>query len=76
MSLNKKILSNFLDKGGVINEDLYNTRYQDIRKICLKVPSAIKIINDSNYLAIVVTNQPSIAKGFVREKKVQDDLDI
>ena len=74
LSLNKKIPAVFLDKDGVINEDLYNTRYQDIRKICSKVPSAIKIINDSNYLAIVVTNQPSIAKGFVREKKVQDDF--
>lgn len=74
LSFKKKIPAVFLDKDGVINEDLYNTKYQDIRRIYSKVPAAIKKINDSNYLAIVVTNQPSIAKGFVREKKVQNDF--
>ena len=31
---------------------------------------AIKKINEMNYLCIIITNQPAIAKGFVTEKFV------
>lgn len=64
----------FLDKDGVINRDLNNTKYQNIKNIFPDVEKAIKIINNNNYLAVVVTNQPAIAKGFVKEKKVLNDF--
>jgi D,D-heptose 1,7-bisphosphate phosphatase len=73
-SFNKKMPAVFLDKDGIINKDLFNTKYQDIRNIYSKVPEAIRKINNRNYLAIVVTNQPAIAKGFVKEKKVENDF--
>ena len=74
LSFSKKIPAVFLDKDGIINKDLYNTKYQSIEKIYSKVPEAIRKINKNNYLAIVVTNQPAIAKGFVKEKKVENDF--
>jgi mannose-1-phosphate guanylyltransferase/phosphomannomutase len=73
-SLNKKMPAIFLDKDGIINKDLYNTKYQDIKDIYSRVPEAIKKINNNHYLVIIVTNQPAIAKGFVSEKKVQKDF--
>ena len=64
----------FLDKDGVINNDDYKGGYQDIKKIYPNIHKAVKKINDNNYLVIMVTNQPAIAKGFVKEKKVQNDF--
>lgn len=55
----------FLDRDGTINE--YVGFLRNIEKFVLKndVASAIKKINWSQYLAIVVTNQPVIARGEV-----------
>gem|GEM_PF-5186942 len=32
----------------------------------------MKLINGSEYLALVVTNQPMIAKGFLKETELDD----
>lgn len=55
----------FLDRDGTINE--YVGFLRDIREFRLLpgVSEAIKAINASGYLAIVVTNQPVIARGEV-----------
>ncbi len=61
----------FLDRDGVLVE------YQDLithHKELLLLPGvtdAIKVINKSEYLAIVVTNQPSIAKGMCTEANIE-----
>lgn len=64
----KKNLSNkqkaiFLDRDGTINK--YNgfiNKVEDFN-LCDNVSSTIKKINSSEYLAIVITNQPVIARG-------------
>jgi len=55
----------FLDRDGVINEDVDNLRDIDSFVLLDGVAEAIKQINSSEYLCIVVTNQPALAKGFL-----------
>lgn len=54
----------FLDRDGVINEQIDNIINPDQFKMIIGVPETIKKINGSEYLAIIATNQPIIAKGF------------
>lgn len=62
-NLSKKQKCIFLDRDGVINE--YRGLITKKDDICLinGVSSAIKKINDSDFLCIVITNQPIIARG-------------
>ncbi len=73
----KKNLSNkqkaiFLDRDGTINK--YVGFLTDIKEFELlpNVIEAIKKINSSEYLAIVVTNQPVIARGEVTYDELQE----
>ena len=64
-NLSHKQKAIFLDRDGTINEHVGFLR--EVEKFTLKpdVAKAIRKINDSGYLAIVVTNQPVIARGEV-----------
>lgn len=61
----------FLDRDGVINAMVYNTEFGLVdspanpREFNLLpgVPEAIRLINDLGFLAVVISNQPGIAKG-------------
>lgn len=55
----------FLDRDGVICKDMDTKPFAKDFELFDGVSEAIKIINKSDYLAVVVTNQPMIAKGFV-----------
>lgn len=55
----------FLDRDGTINKYVGFLRDVDEFKLLPGVAEAIKTINNSGYLAIVVTNQPVIARGEV-----------
>lgn len=55
----------FLDRDGVINKDVNNLSNIDDFELLDNVSEAIKKINKSEYLSILVTNQPVIAKGFL-----------
>jgi len=70
-NLENKRKAVFLDRDGVICEEvdqLYKLEDLSLYKFSGK---AIKKINEMGYLAIIITNQPMIAKGFMTE----DDLD-
>ena len=73
-NINKKIPAVFLDKDGVLNKQVDSKHYQNIKKIYPNIVKAIKIINAKSYLVVVVTNQPAIAKGIVKETKVLEDF--
>lgn len=64
----------FLDRDGVINEEagLFNNPQK--LKIFEFAPEAVKKINQSEYKAIVVTNQPSIAKGMATVEEAETIL--
>ena len=55
----------FLDRDGTINKYVGFLRDIDDFELLPGVSDAIKKINDSGYLAIVVTNQPVVARGEV-----------
>ena len=55
----------FLDRDGVINKYVGFLRNIDEFELLSGVAEAIKKINESGYLCIVVTNQPVIARGDV-----------
>lgn len=64
-NLSKKQKAIFLDRDGTINKYVGFLRKIDEFELIDRVSEAIKIINNSGYLAIVVTNQPVIARGEV-----------
>ncbi len=77
-NLSKKQKAIFLDRDGTINE--YIGFLRDIKQFKLidGVSEAIKKINSSGYLAIVVTNQPVIARGevtFDELKKIHNKME-
>ena len=64
-NLSNKQKAIFLDRDGTINTYVGFLRDIDQFELLPNVSKAIKKINDSGYLAIVVTNQPVIARGEV-----------
>lgn len=62
----------FLDRDGTINEFVGFLRSIDEFKLIDGVVDAIKKINASGYLAIVVTNQPVIARGEVTVEELNN----
>jgi len=64
-SLSNKQKAIFLDRDGTINKYVGFLRDIDQFELTDSAAEAIKAINDSEYLAIVVTNQPVIARGEV-----------
>ena len=61
----------FLDRDGTINKYVGFLRNIDDFELIPGVSEAIKKINASGYLAIVVTNQPVIARGEVTVSELQ-----
>ena len=53
----------FLDRDGTINRYVGFLRSADVFELLPDVAEAIKAINKSGYLTIVMTNQPVIARG-------------
>ena len=64
-NLKNKQKAIFLDRDGTINEYVGFLRNIDDFRLIDGVSEAVKLINQSGYLAIVVTNQPVIARGEV-----------
>ena len=64
-NLSKKQKAIFLDRDGTINKSNGFITSPDQFELIDGVCEAIKMINSSGYLAIVITNQPVIARGEV-----------
>lgn len=71
-NLHNKQKAVFLDRDGVINKYVGFLRDIDEFELIEGVTEAIKKINESGYLAIVVTNQPVIARGEVTYDELQE----
>ncbi|MDO4978956.1 MAG: HAD-IIIA family hydrolase [Candidatus Saccharibacteria bacterium] len=69
-NLARKQRAIFIDRDGTINEHIGFVRSADDIKILPGVAEAIKKINESGRLAIVITNQPVIARGEVTEEEL------
>lgn len=70
-NLSNKQKAIFLDRDGTINKYVGFLRDLDQFELIDGVAEAIRRINSSGYLCIVVTNQPVIARGEVSEAELQ-----
>lgn len=57
----------FLDRDGVLNREVDHLRSADDLELLPGVAEALGKLNKSDFLALVVTNQPGLAKGFFTE---------
>ena len=71
-NLSNKQKAIFLDRDGTINKYVGFLRKIDEMELLPGVPEAIKEINKSGYLALVVTNQPVIARGEVSFSELEN----
>ena len=71
-NLKQKQKAVFLDRDGTINRYVGFLRDIDDFQLLPGVAEAVKRINASGYLAIVVTNQPVIARGEVTVSQLQE----
>jgi mannose-1-phosphate guanylyltransferase/phosphomannomutase len=60
----------FIDRDGVLIEESGDAVTAEAVVLLPGVTVALKALNKSDYLGVVVTNQPGIAKGFVTEAQV------
>ena len=72
-NINKKLPAIFLDRDGVINKEYSNKHYQNPMEIFKGAISAVKKINESGFLSVIVTNQPAIAKGIISLDRLKTD---
>ena len=72
LNLKNPIGAVFLDRDGVLNYPVEPLRSSDQLHLYPGVGSAITQINRSDRLAVVVTNQPLIAKGFATESHIEE----
>jgi len=61
----------FLDRDGVLNIEKGEGAPPDALELLPGAAEAVRAINKSGYLAIAVTNQPGIAKGFLSFEDVE-----
>lgn len=71
-NLKNKQKAIFLDRDGTINKYVGFLRNIDEFELLPGVEEAIKKINESGYLAIIVTNQPVIARGEVTVEELNE----
>lgn len=70
-NLQNKQKAVFLDRDGTLNKYVGFLRHIDEFELIDGVAEAVKKINNSGYLAIVVTNQPVIARGEVTWEELE-----
>ncbi len=68
----KKQKAIFMDRDGVLNQEVNLVRSPEELILLPEVAKAVRTINNSDYLAIVITNQPAIAKGFMSEEDLEE----
>ena len=70
-NLKNKQKAVFLDRDGVINKEVDLLYKPEQLELIEDVPNAIKRLNDSDYLSIVVTNQSVVARGLCTEEDIK-----
>ncbi len=61
----------FLDRDGVLNREIDGVMRPEQLELLPGVPEAVGLLNQAGLRAVVVTNQPMIAKGFCSEADLQ-----
>lgn len=71
-NLKQKQKAIFLDRDGTVNKYVGFLHNIDDFELLPDVTNAVKMINESGYLAILVTNQPVIARGEVSFEQLRE----
>lgn len=71
LNLKNKRAAIFIDRDGVINDADDEIKKTDDFELFPFATKAIKQINQSEYLAVVITNQGVIAKGFITHEELE-----
>jgi D-glycero-D-manno-heptose 1,7-bisphosphate phosphatase len=66
----------FLDRDGTINEQMGYINHISRFKILPGIPDAIRLLNDLGFLAIVVSNQSGVARGYYALDLVHEVHDL
>lgn len=71
----------FLDRDGTIARDVHYCRRPEDLELLPTVPKAIRLLGESGFKVVVITNQSGIARGYFSEetleqihRKMRDDL--
>lgn len=62
----------FLDRDGTINKEVDNLRNINQLRLLPNVAKAIRKLNQNNFLVIIVSNQPVVARGWITEKELAE----
>lgn len=62
----------FLDRDGTVNEEVGYINHVDRLRLLPRTAEAIRRINSSTYLAVIVTNQAGVARGYFKERLIRD----
>ncbi|MDQ3668196.1 MAG: HAD family hydrolase [Acidobacteriota bacterium] len=62
----------FIDRDGTISEEVGYINHASRFRVFPYSAAAIKLLNDSGWLAIVVTNQAGVARGYFAEDMIQN----
>lgn len=62
----------FLDRDGVINEEIGFLHKKEQLKLLQKSAEAIRMLNEEGYKVILITNQPAVARGLCSEETVEE----
>lgn len=62
----------FLDRDGTINRDVGYPNSYGMIKIFSYSFAAVRKINEAGFLAVIVTNQSGVGKGFIEEKNLHN----
>jgi D-glycero-D-manno-heptose 1,7-bisphosphate phosphatase len=60
----------FLDRDGVLIEDVGYPHRDDQLRLTPGVVEAVRRLNDSGYLCVIVTNQSGVARGYFTEERM------
>jgi len=62
----------FIDRDGVICEEVNHLHKKEDLRLIPKTGESIKLLNERGYVCIVITNQPVVARGLCSEKEVKE----
>lgn len=62
----------FLDRDGVINEEVDHLIDVDDIRILPDVPEAIRRLNEKGFKTVIITNQAAVARGMITEAEMRE----
>jgi D-glycero-D-manno-heptose 1,7-bisphosphate phosphatase len=61
----------FLDRDGTVSEEVGYINHVDRLRLLPRTAKAVRKINESDFLAVLVTNQAGVARGYFKEELVR-----